>query len=499
MNYQRLPLLLSQRFRLARCMVILALTGCTVGPDHVKPEPPAPEDWSTWRSSDESLRVPVGVSESLPADWWRAFNDPVLDGLQQRAVEASPDLQTAALHYAQARVQRTGVAAAQLPYVDLNGSVNRQRQSENNAGIRLIDAIGLPNRDELAQFIAEPFNLYQVGFDASWEPDLWGKVRRSIEAADADAARQAALLDLARLSLASDVARNYIELRTIQRQIKLVREDIAALEDRLSLLDARLRAGLIDHLDLERQRAEVSGLRAQLPPLLAQEAVSENRIALLLGQRPGALRSELAPIAQDSLVALPDLALGLPSEVARRRPDIRAAEARLHSATAGIGIAQADLYPSIVLGVSGGYQSYLGEEFLEWPSRTWSTGLSVNLPLFDRGRRKSVVQLRELQQQEAAIAYQRTVLQAWQEIDDALNGYTAERQQATDLQARVHSAGQAYELARARYDGGTVDFIAVLDSERGYLQARRDLVASNGRMSSWFVTVNRAIGNTQPQ
>jgi NodT family efflux transporter outer membrane factor (OMF) lipoprotein len=477
----------------------MALVGCAIGPDRVKPAPAAPDDWSTWRSGDDSLHAPIVVGESLPADWWRAFQDPVLDRLQQRALEASPDLQTAALHYVQARLQRIGVAAQQVPQIGLGGGVNRQRQSENNAGLRIIDAIGFPNRDALAKLIAEPFNFYQIGFDASWELDLWGRVSRSIEAADADVARQAALLDLARLSLASDVARNYFELRTTQRQIILVREDVAALEDRLSLLQARAQAGVIDYLDIERQRAEVSGLRAQLPMLLAQEGAGANRIALLLGQRPGALRSELTPTTSDAPVVLPDLALGLPSEVARRRPDIRAAEARLHSATAGIGIARADLYPSIVLGARAGHESYLAGEFFDWGSRTWSVGLSLDLPLFDRGRRKSVVQLRELQQQEAAVAYQRTVLQAWQEIDDALNGYTAERQQATDLQTRVRSARQAYELARARYDGGTVDFIAVLDSQRSYLQARRDLVASNGRISNWYVTVNKAIGNAQPQ
>ena len=480
------------------CFVAAVLTGCAVGPDHVSPETAAPEDWSTWRSGDESLQVPIVVSESVPPDWWSAFEDPVLNELQRRAVEASPDLMTAALHYAQARAQRSGVAAQRLPELSLAGSANRQRQSENNAGMRLIDAIGFPNRDELARIIAEPFNYYQVGFDASWELDLWGRVSRSIERADADVAREAALLDLARLGLASDVARNYFELRTTQQQIRLMREDIAALEDRESLFEARVEAGVTDHLDLERQRAELSGLKAQLPSLLAQEAVSANRIALLLGERPGALRTELAPTAGETPVALPDLALGLPSEVARRRPDIRATEARLHSATAGIGVARADLYPSISLGGHLGYDSYLSGEFFDAGSRTGSLGVGLNLPLFDRGRRKSVVQLRELQQQEAAVAYQRTVLQAWQEIDEALNGYTAARQQAAELESQVHSAGQAYELAQARYDGGAVDFIAVLDSQRSYLHARRELAASNGRLSAWFVTVNKAIGNTQP-
>ena len=473
----------------------LALAGCAVGPDFVRPTPAAPDDWTSWRSAHASLRTPVGTEKPWPSPWWQTFNDPVLDGLVQRALASSPDLQTAALHFAQARVQRSTTAAQRGPEVGVSAGANRQRQSEYGAGTRIIDAIG-SDRAGLVNILSEPFTLYQAGFDASWELDLWGRVRRSIEAADADVNQQSALLDLARLTLASDVARNYFELRTTQRQIRLAREDIAALEERLGILEARVRGGVIDHLNLEQQRAELAAIKAQLPGLLAQEGVSANQIALLLGERPGALRDTLAaPAADDGKAALPDLALGMPSEVAQERPDIRAAEARLHRATARIGVARADLYPSIRLGARFGYESYLSGEFSDWGSRTWSVGPSLNLPLFDGSRRKSVVQLRELEQQEAAVSYQQTVRKAWQEIDDALSAYTAEQQQAQQLEVRVRSARDAYQLAQARYEGGTVDFIAVLDSQRSYLQARRDLTANQGRLAARFITVNKVLGN----
>jgi outer membrane protein TolC len=181
--------------------------------------------------------------------------------------------------------------------------------------------------------------------------------------------------------------------------------------------------------------------------------------------------------------------------VAERRPDIAAAEARLRAATASIGIARAALYPSVRLGARFGSESYLGSEFLSWGSRLWSIGPSLDLPIFDRGRRKSVVQLRELEQQEAAVAYQRTVLAAWKEIDDALTAYTAERQQRTELVGRLQNARQAFDLSQARYEGGAVDFVAVLDSQRSYLQARSDVVASEGRLLTQFVAINRALGN----
>jgi len=484
------------RFDFLICGLALALTGCVVGPDFARLKPAAPDDWTSWRSADDSLRAAVGTGQPLSARWWQAFNDPVLESLVQRALASSPDLHTAALHFAQARVLRGVAAAQQGPQVGVGGGANRQRQSEYGAVTRMADAIG-GDRSRLVDVLSEPFTLYQAGFDASWEPDLWGRVRRSIEAADAGVERQTALFDLARLAVVSDVARSYFEMRTTQRMIRLAREDVAALEERVELLVARVKGGLVDNLDLERQRAELAAVKSQLPALLAQEGAGANQVAMLLGERPGALRSALMPPAADEGNAmLPDLALGLPSEVALRRPDILAAEARLHRATAGIGVAQADLYPSIRLGARLGYESYLSGEFSAWGSRTWSIGPSLNLPLFDGSRRRGMVQLRELEQQEAAVSFQQTVLKAWQEIDNALSAYTAEQQQVQQLETRVRIAGDANKLAQARYEGGTTDFIAVLDSRRNWLQARRDLVASQGRLSTRYVTINKVIGNT---
>lgn len=473
--------------------VCLALAGCTAGPDFVRPDTPEPADWTQWRGGDASLNGRVDTQAPSP-EWWRLLSDPVLDELQRRALLASPDLRSAALHFAQARAQRNTVAAQRGVDVGVSAAVNRQRQSENGAGTRMLDILS-NDSDALKQLLAEPFNLYQAGFDASWELDLWGRVRRSIEAADAGVAQQAALLDLARLSITSEVARNYVQLRAAQRQIELAREDIAALEERLALLQARVDGGLQDHLDLDRQQADLAAVRARLPGLLAEEASTGNQLSLLLGERPGALRTELAAPSSIADDTLPDLSLGLPSEVAQRRPDIRAAQARLQQATARIGVAQADLYPSIRLGARFGYESYLSGEFSDWGSRTWSIGPVLNLPLFDHGRRKSVVQLRELEQQEAAVAYQKTVLQAWQEIDNALNGYAATQQQRAQLRVREQATLDAYRIAQARRDAGLIDFLVVLDARRSYLQVRRDLVDCEALLRGQFIAVNKALGN----
>src|SRR6478752_9784995 len=264
-------------------VIALVMAGCASGaPKYVKPEPPAPPDWTTWRSGDTSLHEPLETSETLPENWWAAFTDPVLNELQRLAVQASPDLKTAALHFAQARVQRQTVSPQHGLQGNLNASATGRRESELGAGVRLIDALGA-DPAKIAPLIAEPYGFYQVGFDASWELDLWGRIRSTIEQANADIARQGALLDLARVSLAADIARSFFDVRTTQRQIRVTREEIAATQDRLSIVEAQAEGGLVDGISVERQRSDLSALKAQLPPLLAREASSGNEIALLLG------------------------------------------------------------------------------------------------------------------------------------------------------------------------------------------------------------------------
>ena len=479
-------------------LLAAALSACTVGPDFVPPTPAAPDGWTGWRSGDPSLVGIQATGAELPDPWWKAFGDPVLDDVEGRGLAGSIDLRTAALRVVQARIQRQAAGAQQGPTVTGSAGMTRQRQSETGASTRLFGVLANGNPavdpDVIAQALAEPFTLYQAGFDASWEPDLWGRVRRSIEAADAGLAQQRALLDLARLSLSSDLARAYFDLRTTQRMIQLTREDIALLADQTRIVAARARGGLVNHLDFDRQQGEFEALRGQLPGLLEQEGAAINRIGLLIGERPGVLRQLLqAPTGEAAAHALPDFALGLPSEVARRRPDIRAAEARLHQATANIGVATADLYPSIRLGARFGFESVESDRVLEWGSRTWSLGPSLSLPIFDQGRRRSTVRLRTVEQQEAALAFQKTVLQAWQEIDDALTAYNAERQALADFRARARTAADAVQLAQARYKGGLTDSQPLTDAMRTRLQATRQVATSEQRLNTRFATIAKVV------
>ena len=481
---------------LAASLMVLALAGCTLGPDFKAQTPEAPADWTQWHGGEDAPALPADVAADLRPDWWRNFGDPVLDELEARALAGSPDLETAALHFAEARVQRGAVAAQALPQVTASAGASRLRQSENGASTRLFDAIAGGNREALARFLSTPFTLYQGGFDAGWEPDLWGRVSRSIEAADAQTQGKAALLDAARISVAGDVAQGYFELREQQRRIALAQDLVATLADQTGLVRARTAGGAQSGIDLDQQQASLEQIRAQLPALIAAETASRNRLALLLGQRPGALDDLLrAPAKPVDQPPPPALALGVPSDLARRRPDIRAAEAGLHAATAQVGVAVADLYPSIRIGGSFDLESYRQANLFDWASRSWAIGPSITLPIFDGGRRKRVVELRKLEQREAAVAYQKTVLQAWSEIDSALSAYAAERQTQASLKARVAASGDALALVEARSRAGMVSAIEQLSARAAWLQARADLAQSEGRLARHYVAINKALGN----
>lgn len=474
-----------------------SLAGCAVGPDYEAPKTQTPASWQAAHAGSGQLH-PAEGSTRLGEDWWSLFNDPVLNNLQRRADKASPDLNTAVLRFAQSRMQRQMVAAQRGVDVNASAAVNRQRLSENGSNALMIQRIApTGDSDQIAKVLAEPFTLYQAGFDASWEPDLWGRIRRSIEAADASVAAQQAMFEETRLGVSAELARSYFELRGVQQQIAVARQDIAATEESMQLIQVRADGGLVDDFDVERQRGQLAELRASLPQLQASESAAINQIGVLIGAEPGSLRDDLMPVEQAE-PQTPDLSLGLPSEVARRRPDIRAAEAQLHAATANIGVAVADLYPTIRLGANFGYESVEDSQFGDWGSRTWAVGPSLSLPIFDNGRRRSQINLRKLEQQEAAVSYQQTVLKAWQEVDDALTHYGAERQRNQRLQEKLRSSDIAYGMAKARYAGGMTDFLVELDAQRAYLQSRRDVVDSNTQLRLTLIALCKALGGGTP-
>lgn len=482
----------------ACALQLVIVAGCaTVGPDFRPAVPDAPPDWSSRHGGDGSLAAPPSASAALPADRWAVFGDAELLRLLALARRANPDLHGAALRLLQSRVAQTGVSAQRGLQLGAKVGLARQQQSEYGSASRLVGAIGGPNKQQLLDALSSPFTLYQAGFDASWEPDLWGRVLRSEEAAQAGTDGQQAALRQVQLSVAAEVARAYFGLRSAQHQRRLLQDTQEAAQETEALLAAKVRTGLADESALTRQRAQLAGLAALVPPLLAQEAQAMNRITLLCGAAPGTLNDALAAgTAQPVAITLPDLRLGLPGEVARHRPDIAAAEARLHAATAAIGIAIADLYPRITLGASFGLEAVGSTRFGQWGSRQWTLGPSLSIPIFDQGRRQATIMLRELQQQEAAVAFQQAVLRAWHEVDDAISTYLAETRRDAQLQARAQRADDEAALARARYGAGLTDYLPVLTAAIGAIEVRRELADSELRRVTSLVALYKSLGDS---
>jgi NodT family efflux transporter outer membrane factor (OMF) lipoprotein len=493
------------RYGTLPCVVgslLLALfAGCgTVGPDHEAPTVEAPTRWADRHGGDAVLAAPGDAAAALPADRWAVFGDAALARLQARALQANDDVRTAALHLLQSRVEESTVSAQRGVQVTARAGMARQRQSEDGAASRLVNAIGGPGTPQLLKVLSAPFSLYQAGFDASWEPDLWGRVLRSEEAARAGTEAQRATLRQVQLGVAAEVARVYFSLRAAQRQRLLAEDEVQAAQELEGLLAAQQRQGLADASALIRQQAQLAGLRSLLPQVQAQEAQALNRLTLLCGTDPGALNEELAAARMaQPVVALPDLRLGLPADLARRRPDIAAAEARLHAATATIGVAMADLYPRVTLGASFGLESVGSTQFADWRSRQWSVGPSLALPLWDQGRRRATITLRELQQQEAAVAWQQAVLKAWHEVDDAIAGYIAETRREQEMAERTGSAEDEARLARARYAQGLTSYLPVLAATTALIEAQRDEVDGAARVRTALAALFKALGDDGPE
>ncbi len=486
---------------------IAALTAaCSVGPNFERPTPQTPAHWSN-RAIAQSVKTnqPPSDSNSPPPlsrvtersaelrEWWNGFNDAVLGSLIERAVPSNLDLRVALLRIDEARAQRAISAAAYWPTVAVDASFSRQRISETTPTGSLFNSAGnlhLPGGAGIS--IPNPYSQYQLSTAASWEIDLFGRVRRSVEAADANvqvaAEDQRAIL----IAVMADVAQAYLEMRGAQARLQVVKENLATVEELLDLTRQRLAAGLTTDIDVSNAAAQAYSTRATLPPLEAQITQSINQLSHLVGREPEALRGEL-DIATALPAVPPEVPIGLPPELARRRPDIREAEANLHAATAQIGVAVANLFPRLTLAASGGFQSDSAGNLLNWASRFGSLGPTLDLPIFDRGR-WTAVHLYDVRAQEAAVVYQRTVLNALHEVENSLAQYAADQQRRNWLVATVDQSLDALTLSRLRYAGGLISFVDVLDAERTHQQNELALADSTTAVTTDLVALYRALG-----
>jgi len=462
------------------------LLGCTVGPDFKRPEPPTPTAWSASAAPmapGQTSQVTTATAGDVAA-WWISFHDPELTSLVVRAQAANLDAREAMLRIAEARAQRSVTAAEEWPSLSVNASAQDNRLSDSTAMGQLFTEVpGFPN----------PYAQYQLGFDVSWELDLWGHVRRQVEAANADA--QAATEDsrAVLVSVLGDVGHAYIDLRGAQAKQQVVVDNIAVERELLDLARQRRAAGLSSDVDPVRAASELSNAEAQLPALKLEISEDINQLSKILAREPGALRSEL--IAAGPVPPVPPrVPIGLPADLARRRPDIREAEARLHAATAQIGVAVADLYPTLTLGSQGGLQSENLAALSNWASRFVTFGPTLQLPVFDAGRRRATVQVEDVRAKEAAFDYTRAVLAALHEVDNALAAYGADQARRASLEVTVAQDRDAVDLVRQRYAGGVGSYIDVLDAQRTLQQNEISLTDGTTAVSVDLVVLYKALG-----
>lgn len=478
----------------------LALAGCTLGPDFSPPESWSPAHWFDTDGASKQPSAPsILVAEPIKPDWWTIFGDAELTRLEQRAASANLDVRTATVRLAESREQRRITAADEFPQVNGDASYSRQRPSPKGefslfgaggsaGGSSIGGATGVPSTLPL-----KPFNLYQYGFDASWELDLWGKVRRAVESADANIEASAEARRDTLLSVMAEVARDYLQLRQIQAQLRIARDNVTISQDLVRLTREQAQKGLTSQLDAETAAAQLSNVQAAIPQLESQEAAAINQLSFLIGDTPRSLEDELStPMAIPPVP--PRVPIGLPSELAERRPDIREAEAKLHAATAEIGVAEAAFYPSLSLNGSFDLQAVKFADLGNWASRTYEIGPSLKIPIFQGGRLSGNLDLTKQEQQEAALAFQKTVLNAWTEIDDALVAYDREQRRLVQLERQTGETKAALGLARQQYANGVSDFLRVLDTQRQVLAAEQQEADSRALVSTDLVSLYKALG-----
>jgi len=444
-------------------MVLSLSCGCMVGPDYVPYEMETPAKWS-------AVQQYLKDTEPNFVGWWKQFNDPVLVKLVERAMMSNLDLKTAQSRIRQARAALWFSEGGLWPSADATASQSRRRAS---TGAKT--------------------ELYSAGLDAAWELDIFGGQRRDIEASQALV--QSAEKDLRDLwvTLTAEIALNYISLRGFQQEIVILNQNLATQQKTAELTRKRFTGGFVGALDVANAEVQVANTSAQLPLLELSVQQTIHNLSILLGTNPSALTEELSPVA-DIPFAPVQIAAGIPSDLLRRRPDIRSVEAQIHAATALIGVAEADLFPRFALTGSIGFQSQKADALFNWNNRVWSAGPSASWNIFDAGRTRAGIEAQKAIQEQTLLAYQQTVLRALQEAEDAMIALAKEQEHRDALQKSVEASRRSVDLATQLYTEGQTDFLNVLTAQRSLYSSEDALVNSNRTVSTNLVALYKALG-----
>jgi len=444
------------------------LTGCVVGPDYVPPQMETPQQWTEGKISLEL--------EPLET-WWQTFQDPQLNQLIQQAVAANLDLKLAASRIRASRFQYSATISAALPSVSSKSSVSR-RLNNNSAG-----GIGIGS---------QIINIFQVGFDAIWEIDLFGGVQRALEVADANNEIEEENQHASLVSLLSEVTRYYIQLRANQQLQRMTSETIRSQEQTLKLIQIRQRAGLISSIDAVQSSAQLANLRAELPIYETASQQALHALALLLGKTTDKLPQALRNIQQIPTSNYAGLAI-LPTELLRRRPDIRLAERKLAVSNAEIGIATNELYPKINISAFLGLQNLKITDFTPL-GKSMSIASTITMPIFNWGRIQANIHVKEALNEQALFSYQATVLNAFKEVEDALVAHKQEHQRGATLTQALQAQQLGLHLAQERYRKGLTTYLEVLEAQRGVYLAQRQRLDGVAKQSLQLVALCKALG-----
>ncbi|WP_216674928.1 efflux transporter outer membrane subunit [Paraburkholderia elongata] len=469
------------RARIAAGALLTALAGCTVGSDYHEPKAVLPAQWTDHATQAFTVDRSLTVPDDVDARWWTAFSDAELSSLVERVAGANLDVKVATQRFMQARAARGMTGADALPALQGSASYQHARSSQNG----LVDISGSNGKSD--------YNVWQPGIDASWELDVWGRVRREIESADASVQASADLRRGVLLSAMAETACDYIQLRGVQAQQAIVRQNLEIARQSLALTQICLADGVATHLETAEAAAQVSEIEARLPVLENQRVHLVNALSFLLGEPPRTLERELDTVHPIPPVP-PRVPVGLPSQLAERRPDISEAEARLHAATADVGAAVGDFYPRITLSANLSLQAMHFDDLDKWSSHMFGVGPALTVPIFEGGRLKGQLELRKAQQREAMIEYQRVVLNAWHEVDDAMSDYDTRQARQVKLDTAVVQDQVALENARLQYVAGATDFLNVLTVQRDLLDTQQARAVSTTEVSLALVGLFKALG-----
>jgi multidrug efflux system outer membrane protein len=469
-------------------LLIACLSACKVGPNFVPPIEPTPKEYA-------ETAPPASAAAPPDTAWWNQFHDAQLDQLEDQAVAGNLGLKVAYLRILEARVQVQAARAQGLP--NLNATASYTREQLGLAGIAKAKGLDSgstpPAVQDLVSSLEKPINLYQLGFDASWELDLFGKVRRSVEAADAQSKQAVESKNDLLVSLEAEIAQTYFQLRAAQVLQQMTLGLIAAQRDVAELTSSRQRHGLGSESDVQTARAQLASLEAQLPQYEQSIASSRHALAVLCGQTPEAFDAMLGTASE--LPALPQMVpVGIPSTLARRRPDIRSSEEALHAATAQVGVSVASLFPQLSLTGSVGLRNTDTRYLFDWASKFYSAGPSISVPIFNGGALMASVRLSRAEAAAAALSYRSTVLNALQEVEDGLNSLREDAERSASLDTTVAADQRALDINLDAYRHGLVTYVTVLTLQLQTVQARQQLAQAALTQIIDLIKLYKALG-----